>query len=72
MLDTATASQGTVVDSRRVAELPIAHGDPYKLIGLTPGVSYNGSQRLDRPYEPTHIVGYAMDGTQTQPQRSYD
>jgi hypothetical protein len=63
VLDTATASQGTVVDSRRVAELPIAHGDPYKLIGLTPGVTYNGSQRLDRPFEPTHIVGYAIDGT---------
>lgn len=63
LLETATASQGTVVDSRRVAELPIAHGDPYKLIGLSPGVTYNGSQRLDRPYEPTHIVGYAIDGT---------
>jgi hypothetical protein len=33
------------------------------LIGLTPGVTYNGSQRLDRPFEPTHIVGYAIDGT---------
>jgi hypothetical protein len=63
LLETATASQGAVVDSRRVAELPIAHGDPYKLIGLSPGVTYNGSQRLDRPYEPTHIVGYAIDGT---------
>lgn len=62
-LETATASMGQVVDSRRVSELPIAHGDPYKLIGLTPGVTYNGSQRLDRPYEPTHIVGYAIDGT---------
>src|SRR6185503_1362639 len=63
VLDTTTASAGSVVDSRRVAELPIAHGDPYKLIGLTPGVTYNGSQRLDRPFEPTHIVGYAIDGT---------
>jgi hypothetical protein len=59
----STASSGAVVDSRRVAELPIAHGDPYKLIGLSPGVTYTRSQRLDRPYEPTHIVGYAMDGT---------
>jgi hypothetical protein len=63
LLETATASQGSVVDSRRVAELPIAHGDPYKMIGLTPGVTYSGSQRLDRPFEPTHIVGYAIDGT---------
>lgn len=63
LLETATASQGAVVDSRRVAELPIAHGDPYKLIGLSPGVTYTGSQRLDRPFEPTHIVGYSIDGT---------
>jgi carboxypeptidase family protein len=62
-LETATASLGQVVDSRRVAELPIGHGDPYALIGLAPGVSFTRSQRLDRPFEPTHIVGYSIDGT---------
>jgi hypothetical protein len=62
-LETTTASMGQVVDQRRIAELPIAHGDPFKLIGLAGGVSYTGSQRLDRPFEPTHVVGYAMDGT---------
>lgn len=62
-LETANASMGQVVDARRIQELPIAHGDPFKLIGLTGGVAYTGSQRLDRPFEPTHIVGYAMDGT---------
>ena len=63
LLDTATASLGNVVDARRVSELPTPHGDPYALIGLAAGVSYTGSARLDRPFEPTHIVGYAMDGT---------
>ncbi|MFN0122518.1 MAG: TonB-dependent receptor domain-containing protein, partial [Blastocatellia bacterium] len=62
-LETTTASLGQVIDQRRITELPIAHGDPFKLIGLTGGVAYTGSQRLDRPFEPTHIVGYAMDGT---------
>jgi hypothetical protein len=62
-LDTATASMGHVVDSRRVAELPIGHGDPYALIGLAGGVSFTRSQRLDRPFEPTHIVGFTVDGT---------
>ncbi|MFN0110142.1 MAG: TonB-dependent receptor domain-containing protein [Blastocatellia bacterium] len=62
-LETATASMGQVIDQRRIAELPIAHGDPFKLIGLASGVSFTGSARLDRPFEPTHIVGYAMDGT---------
>lgn len=63
LLETTNASLGQVVDARRIAELPTPHGDPYALIGLTAGVSYTGSARLDRPFEPTHIVGYAMDGT---------
>jgi hypothetical protein len=63
LLDTTGASLGQVVDARRVAELPTPHGDPYALIGLAAGASFMRSARLDRPFEPTHIVGYAMNGT---------
>jgi hypothetical protein len=63
LLETTNGSLGNVVDSRRIAQLPTPHGDPYALIGLAAGVSYTGSARLDRPFEPTHIVGYSMDGT---------
>ena len=63
LLDTTSGSMGTVVDSRRVAELPIPHGEPFKLIGLAGGVSYTRDPKLDRPFEPTHIVGYAINGT---------
>ena len=63
LLETTSASLGNVVDARRVSELPTPHGDPYALIGLSGGVSATGDPRLDRPFEPTHIVGYAMDGT---------
>ena len=62
LLDTTGASIGQVVDARRVAELPIPHGDPYALIGLAAGASFMRSARLDRPFEPTHIVGYTMNG----------
>ena len=62
-LNTENASLGQVVDAKRIAELPLVHGDPYTLIGLSPGVTYTGSARLDRPFEPTHIIGYAIDGT---------
>ncbi|MCK7496796.1 MAG: hypothetical protein MZW92_42330 [Comamonadaceae bacterium] len=34
-------------------------------MGLAPGLAHSGSQRLDRPYEPTHIVGYAYQGTRS-------
>ena len=49
----------------RIAELPLIHGDPYKIMGLATGLAHSGSQRLDRPYEPTHIVGFAYDGTRS-------
>lgn len=62
-LETESGNLGLTVDAKRIAELPLVHGDPYTLIGLTPGVAQTGSQRLDRPFEPTHIVGYAVDGT---------
>ena len=62
-LNKSDASLGQTVDNKRVEELPLVHGDPYVLMGLSPGVAHTGSQRLDRPFEPTHIVGYAIDGT---------
>lgn len=62
-LDTATASKGQTVDTRRIAELPLVHGDPYTLIGLAPGVNFGRDPKLDRPFEPTHIVGYTVNGT---------
>jgi hypothetical protein len=63
VIEAADSSLGQVVDSRRVAELPIAHGNPYQLIALAPGTSFDGDAKLNRPYEPTHIVSYAISGT---------
>lgn len=64
-INTSDANLGLTLDAKRLAELPLIHGDPYKLMGLASGVTHSGSQRLDRPYEPTHIVGYAYDGTRS-------
>jgi Carboxypeptidase regulatory-like domain len=62
-LNTENGSVSQTIDARRMADLPLSKGDPYKLIGTSTGVTYTGSARLDRPFEPTHIVGYAIDGT---------
>ena len=62
-VNAADASLGQTIDKKRLEELPLVHGDPYTLIGLSTGVTYTGSTRLDRPFEPTHIIGYAFDGT---------
>ncbi len=64
-LNTSDASLGFTVDQKRLAELPLIHGDPYKIMGLATGLAHSGDQRLDRPYEPTHIVGFAYDGTRS-------
>jgi hypothetical protein len=63
LLTAESASVGTVVDSKRVADLPLSYGNPFELIGSAAGVSFTGDARLDRPFEPTHIVGYAMAGS---------
>jgi hypothetical protein len=63
LLETTNASLGQVIDSRTVADLPIAHGNPYHLIQLAAGVAFTGDPALDRPFEPTHSVAYAMGGT---------
>jgi hypothetical protein len=64
LLESATGSVGQVIDTKRITELPIAHGQPFALIGLAAGVSQNNtSATLDRPFEPTHIIGYAINGT---------
>jgi hypothetical protein len=64
LLSTASSSIGETIDARRMAELPLAHGQPFQLAGLAPGVSFNAANAtLNRPFEPTHIAGYAINGT---------
>src|SRR5215831_6955061 len=63
LLNTESASTGTLIDARRVADLPISYGNPFLLIGLAGGVAFTGDPRLDRPFEPTHIVGFSMGGS---------
>jgi hypothetical protein len=65
VVNVSNANLGLVVDRSRLSSLPLIHGDPYKIMGLAPGLAHSGSQRLDRPYEPTHIVGYAYQGTRS-------
>jgi hypothetical protein len=64
-INTSDGNMGLTVDAKRIAELPLIHGDPYKIMGLATGLAHSGDQRLDRPYEPTHIIGYAYDGTRS-------
>jgi len=62
LLETSNAGLGQTIDNRRILELPVAHGNPYLLMGASAGVAYTQALALDQPYAPTHIVGYSMDG----------
>lgn len=39
LLEVSTASSGQVIDRRRIAELPLAEGNPLTLIRITPGIA---------------------------------
>jgi hypothetical protein len=65
LLDTASASMGSVVDARRVAELPVPHGNPYHLIQLAAGVAFAQKPDARPSLRADHIVGYTMDGARS-------
>jgi hypothetical protein len=60
-LDTGSASMGQEIDARRVAELPLANGNPFLLASLS-GMSFTGTYNQDRPYD-SYSLAYAMDGS---------
>jgi hypothetical protein len=62
MVDSSDASMGVMLEHKELTELPIAHGNPYLLIALAPGTTFEGDQTLNQPYAPTHIVDYSMAG----------
>ena len=63
LVESSGASMSTLIGTKELTELPIAQGNPYLLISLAPGTTFEGDQTLNRPYEPTHIVDYSMGGS---------
>ncbi|HMF78917.1 MAG TPA: TonB-dependent receptor [Bryobacteraceae bacterium] len=63
LLSTESASLSATVSSKQIQDLPLAYGNPFALIGATSGAAFTGSPKLNRPFEPTHIVGFAINGT---------
>lgn len=62
LVEAANGNVGMLVSNKEVTELPLPHGNPYALIALAPGTTFEGDPLLNRPYEPTHIVSYSMGG----------
>lgn len=66
LLQTTTASMGQVVDHRRIAELPLLHGNPMAVLELTPGIAQARTSDLGlwggRVFDNGWTTSFAIDG----------
>jgi hypothetical protein len=65
LLETATASMGQVIESRRIAELPLKDGNPIMLAQLAPGVQNLSTGGWSRPFDVGSPSSISVDGTRT-------
>ncbi len=63
ILESESASVGTVVDGRRISELPLVDGNPFMLANLAAGVLVNNEvMNSQRPFDNTGPTGIRTDG----------
>jgi hypothetical protein len=62
LLDVASASQGQVIDEKRIALLPLSDGNAFTLARLAPGVAYTGDLKFSRPFDNAGTSGIVSDG----------
>jgi len=63
LLETESASLGQVVDRRRIADLPLADGNPFSLAQLAAGIDfYDASFAVQRPFDNNGTSAVQADG----------
>lgn len=66
LLETASASMGQVVDTRRIQELPLLHGNPMAVLELTPGLVQARTSNLGlwggRVFDNAWTTSFSIDG----------
>lgn len=66
LLDTTSSSMGQVMDHRRIAELPIMHGNPMAVLELAPGLTQSRTDNLGlwggRVFDNAWTTSYAVNG----------
>jgi hypothetical protein len=63
LLETSTADRGGVVDSQRVAELPLNARNPFMLGAMMSGVTFRGSAIWQRPFDNGAIAEWSINGS---------
>lgn len=65
LLEASSADMGLVMDTRRVAELPVVGGNPFYLTRLTAGVLASGGRSAGNPMDNGAATGIIVNGTRT-------
>ena len=66
LLETGNASRGTIIDSARIAELPLQSRSPMALATLVAGVNYNAQAIYLRPFDNGALADWSMNGGQNR------
>jgi len=62
LLETTSTSLGTVIDNRRITQLPLMYGNPMMLQYLATGVAQAGNITYVRPYDTTGLSTASING----------
>jgi hypothetical protein len=66
LLETSKADRGTVIDSHRIAELPLQSRSPMALAVLVAGINYNAQAIYLRPFDNGALADWSMNGGQNR------
>jgi hypothetical protein len=66
LLETSKADRGAVIDSHRIAELPLQSRSPMALGVLVAGVNYNAQAIYLRPFDNGALADWSMNGGQNR------
>jgi hypothetical protein len=66
LLESSKADRGTVIDSHRIAELPLQSRSPMALTVLVAGVNYNAQAIYLRPFDNGALADWSMNGGQNR------
>jgi carboxypeptidase family protein/TonB-dependent receptor-like protein len=66
LLEVSNANRGTVIDSARIAELPLQSRSPMALAVLVAGVNYNAQAIYLRPFDNGALADWSMNGGQNR------
>jgi hypothetical protein len=66
LLETTSSSMGTLIDHRRLTELPLFYGNPMMLQFLASGITWNAPLHYQAPWDSSGASQSSINGSQMQ------